>query len=238
MIGKRRMALIAVAVASAAFLGSCEMVMSLFNKPPKVSLAITDNYDASLGYVVNDQEIEITATVSDPDKDTVTVAWFVGGTDQDYNKLVGYFSPTGKTSDTTVTVKVVATDEHGEQASATLDIKVKATATFQIENASGTAMTQFKAKASGASTYGSDWFGGDNLPNDYYATFIGMPAGTYDFTWLYGSNSGNYTGLSLSSGIPKGLRATGSTASTYTPESGTYSILPHRSMAACMVELP
>ncbi len=238
MIGKRRLALIATAIASTALLGSCEMVMSLFNKPPRISLAITDNYDASRGYVVNDQEIQITATVSDPDKDTVTVAWFVGSTDQQYDKLVGFFSPTGKTSDTTVTVKVVATDEHGEQASAALDIKVKATATLQISNASGSAMTQFKARTSGASSYGSDWFDGGSLSDKYYTNFIGIPAGTYDFSWAYGAQGGSYAGLALSNGTPRGIRVTGSTAAAFTPGAGTYSILPQYSAAAYLVERP
>jgi len=189
MIGKRGVALAALTVAAMVLLGSCELVMSLLNKPPTVSLSSTTLQDNDKAWSA--ETIRLSATARDPDGDKLTYQWYLDDTLQPNatEKDVVLTAPM-VTSVRKLRLKVTVSDGKDER-SASLEISVQPSGTLIIRNDSSSTLSQFYfvAHPDGANnSWGSNFLSGGPLASGSYMKILGI-TGTRNLRWVYSSGT-------------------------------------------------
>lgn len=167
-------------------MGSCEILGSLFNKPPTVSLAFTLG-DAN---VYSDETVYLTATMSDPDGDPLTFTWYLDGVSQSVSTDQIYYTAPSAASDTTKVLSIRVSDG-SETATDSITFNITASSTLYVYNNAYYSVYSLYVVPDSTMTWGTDLFGSSYmLPIGSTYKCYGMAQGNWDIRYnFYASGS-------------------------------------------------
>ncbi len=161
-------------------LASCEIIGSIFNKPPTVSLEMVSG-DVD---VYSDETVSLKATMRDPDDDRLSFTWSIDGVAQDTDETEVFYTAPSASEDTTQTLSIRVSDGF-DTVTASLTFNVTASGTLYVYNNAYYPLYCLYVAPSSSTSWGEDFLGSSMLATGSTYKLFGMSQGSWDIRYSF-----------------------------------------------------